>query len=252
MVVRTCARRHFRHRVGATERQPVGPREAAEELYHCLKHYLLFDWQVPLVPLYARLIPDQVRALGQRLLDLKTPAALAGAAGLPVPDRADVPPAAPANSNTAPAAPPVAAPKSVEARVPALAGMLTTDGKRLNAAAFAPTLLAPEVRAVLPRREFALHPTAVLGSVGAEAAEALVERLSLRQDRLAVLLMSVYDVAGGEAFLRLFGQGAEPYLIDRLVAHARQSGIGADSSLADVAAFVTRAFSRLKAASVRG
>ncbi|MBF0167007.1 MAG: hypothetical protein HQL45_05195 [Alphaproteobacteria bacterium] len=112
MVVRTSARRYFRHHVRPSS-EPANPslasppvplkglfgrmkthivpgksklRTAAEELYDSIKGYLLFEWQVPLVPTYAKLAPAQVESLGKKLLDYGDVIGLSRAAGLPVPD----------------------------------------------------------------------------------------------------------------------------------------------------------------------
>jgi hypothetical protein len=113
MIVRTSARRYFRHHVrpplpGTSTQAPhaaplqglfslvkkqVIPgkttlRTAAEELYDSIKNYLLFEWQVPLVPTYAKLAPSQVEKLGKKLLDFGDVIDLARATGLPVPESA--------------------------------------------------------------------------------------------------------------------------------------------------------------------
>lgn len=104
MVVRTAAKRYFRHHVGLhkTPKFASAPpgllgkmkkalassaneKSMAEELYECIKGYLLFEWQVPLVPTYAKLSPSQVTSMGRKILTLTDAVALAKAAGLPVP-----------------------------------------------------------------------------------------------------------------------------------------------------------------------
>ncbi|MDK9721958.1 MAG: hypothetical protein OEL53_12330 [Rhodospirillales bacterium] len=104
MVVRTAAKRYFRHHVGLhktpkfASAQPgllgkmkkalvssTTEKSMAEELYECIKGYLLFEWQVPLVPTYAKLSPDQITNMGRQILNFTDVSALAKAAGLPVP-----------------------------------------------------------------------------------------------------------------------------------------------------------------------
>ena len=276
MIVRTTARRYFRHHLGggpATARcAPIaGARgegvlgrllpfaqpkpanaapSAADELYDAIKSYLLFDWQVPLVPAYAKLEPAQVKEWGSRLLDYDDPVKLARAMRLPPPAPAVRPVAtlvAQPASEAEPVADSVPEPAKPTREEVLLARVLASDGKRLDALAFTESLLSPEVRRVLPGGEVALHPTAILGSVGAEAAIKLVGRLGLTIDQLSVLLLGAYETMGGQAFLRVFGHGSEPELMDRLGQHARRAGIGPDSSLDDVAAFVAMVFGRVKA-----
>lgn len=104
MVVRTAAKRYFRHHVGLhktpkfTSAQSgllgkmkkalassTNEKSMAEELYECIKGYLLFEWQVPLVPTYAKLSPEQVTNMGRQILKFTDAITLAKAAGLPVP-----------------------------------------------------------------------------------------------------------------------------------------------------------------------
>lgn len=238
MVVRTAAKRYFREHLDVG--READPRRAAptraEALYHSIKTHLLFDWQVPLVPDYARLQPSDVDRLGVRILECTDATTLARAV-LGAEPAAD-------------AAPPVAVPQPAAPELDPLRRALilditTADGLRLKSASFINVLHQADVRAVLKRPEFAAHPSGVLGSVGAAAGAALVGTLGLRRDQLVVLLLAAYHLIGGQAFLRVFGQGADPQLIERLIAQARQSGIGAHSPLQDVSAFVTKVFARV-------
>lgn len=100
MVVRTCAKRHFRKRLdGDTrplkggDRQPAPKglmgklmrllslsgsdkapkRSQGEVLYDAMQEHLIHDWQVALVPEYSTLSPALVKRLGKRILDYKVP-----------------------------------------------------------------------------------------------------------------------------------------------------------------------------------
>lgn len=101
LVVRACARRYFRHRLGGPraksspvlrlgwwqgvkislglEAPPQRPRPRkpaptrAERLYQAMRDVLLYEWQVPLIPTYASLEPHTVSLLGPRLLDYRDP-----------------------------------------------------------------------------------------------------------------------------------------------------------------------------------
>lgn len=102
MVVRTCAKRHFRKRLdgdarplkGAAERKARAPkgllgklmrmlaggnkvepakRSRGEALYDAMQEHLVHDWQVALVPEYSTLSPALVKRLGKRILDYKVP-----------------------------------------------------------------------------------------------------------------------------------------------------------------------------------
>lgn len=102
MIVRTCAKRHFRRRLdggvrplkrrapeagrrvraglveGVRRMLPFGADDAddnqptpGEILYEAFKAFLRHDWQVPLVPEYSLLAPQTVRRLGIRILDYR-------------------------------------------------------------------------------------------------------------------------------------------------------------------------------------
>lgn len=102
MVVRTAAKRHFRHKLDgsakalrarplhqarrrglferlreflatspASELAYQRPATRAEALYDAFQEYLLHDWQVPMIPEYCLLSPGTVRRLGSRILDYR-------------------------------------------------------------------------------------------------------------------------------------------------------------------------------------
>jgi hypothetical protein len=99
LVVRACARRYFRRRLqtpkirltpapvsvfhslglslGLVAPAPPPKRKLApspgEKLYLAIRDFLLYDWQVPLIPAYAALSPQVVSGLGSRLLDFRDP-----------------------------------------------------------------------------------------------------------------------------------------------------------------------------------
>lgn len=148
MVVRTCAKRHFRKTLDGeakprkSKSKPKGGllgklmrllsgsggdikgRSRGEVLYDAMQEHLLHDWQVALVPAYSTLSPAVVKRLGKRILDYKAPEDIHrlkdNPAELPVPSTPQdipsflVPPAARAakpvavSGNNASAAPPPA------------------------------------------------------------------------------------------------------------------------------------------------
>lgn len=97
MVVRTCAKRHFRKTLDGDSKprksraRPKGGllgklmrllsrgegdikgRSRGEILYDSMQEHLLHDWQVALVPAYSTLSPAVVKRLGKRILDYKAP-----------------------------------------------------------------------------------------------------------------------------------------------------------------------------------
>lgn len=104
MVVRACARRYFKKRLGPAYRpafRPAAkpglfhgmaialgwaappkapkakrPQSPGDRLFAAMRNLLLYDWQVPLIPSYAQLSPQAVTDLGPRLLEVRDPMAL--------------------------------------------------------------------------------------------------------------------------------------------------------------------------------
>lgn len=220
------------HQTSATHR-PEPARSRADELYDAIKARLLHEWQVPLVPTYASMTPTLVRALGDKLLDIRDPALLRRIADDP---------AEAAHLFDAPAqAAAVTAPVRKEERA-RLSHILTPDGRRLRAEAFAAILLRPDVRAELGGAPQGLHLTETLRGVGAMAAKLLVAELGLRPEQLAVMLLVARHRIGPELFGRVFGVPGEVELIMRITQKARQSGLSHQSTLAECATFIRQLF----------
>lgn len=275
MVVRTAAKRYFRrkldwgisaHRPMATARlrgdvQHKGfahritsifqdhptqssthmaepPRSRADELYDAIKEHLLHEWQVPLVPAYAGMTPKLVRALGDKLLELRTPHAVQTVAEDPAEAARlfDIPGAA---------QPQAAAQTGRQDERVRLPDILTPDGKRLRTEAFTATLLRPELRAQLGLTGQSLRITEALREVGGLPAKLLVAELGLRLDQLAVILLVAHDSAGNDLFIRIFGQPGNAEVIMRLTQNARLAGLSQHSPLEDCAAFIRQIFTRL-------
>lgn len=103
LIVRACARRHFRRALGGTRMvprpsaarmgwwrriqvraglaSPPPPRlervpGAGDCLYTALRDHLRFDWQAALIPFYTPLSPITVSRLGRRILDIREPGEL--------------------------------------------------------------------------------------------------------------------------------------------------------------------------------
>lgn len=100
LVVRASARRYFKQRLSGPKPKPlpmpkVGffqgiaislglseppkrPKRKhwptpAEKLFEAMREFLLYEWQVPLIPAYAALSPQLVTKLGAKLLDFRDP-----------------------------------------------------------------------------------------------------------------------------------------------------------------------------------
>jgi hypothetical protein len=231
MVIRTAAKRHFRRKA-----------TAADELYDAIQNYLLYDWQVPLVPAYAEMSPSLVRSLGAHLLDYREPEALIRLTADSSAVRAA---AASAQAAADPPAAPESAPEPI--RPPAdLRTILSADRKRLVPAAFTATLLEPDVRATLAQPEQVLRITDVLRGVGGEVAATLVVGLGLSKAQLAVILLVSHECIGAEVFGRIYGIPGRPHLVARIVEHAQRAGINAHAPLPACSTFVRGLFARFK------
>lgn len=217
-------------------------RSKADELYDAIKEHLLHEWQVPLVPTYADMSPSMARALGAKLLELRTPEDLRRVVDDPAEAAKlfDIAPEEVAEAQTEPTAA-SAGRKDERAR---LADVLTPDGRRLRTEAFAPALLRPDVRAQLTNAPSGLRLTETLKGVGGLPAKLLVAELGLRVEQLAVILLVAHETVGSEVFGRIFGQPGEVELVMRVTQKARLAGLCQRSALEDCAAFVRTLFAR--------
>lgn len=245
----------FVHRIAAVfEKKPAQPATSkrADELYNALKEHLLHDWQVKLVPTYAAMSPTLVRSLGAKILEVREIEHLQRIVNDPAeaaklfddePAPAEAAPVA-AAAEPAPQAAPPAKDRDERAR---LSEVLSPDGKRLKAEAFAAMLLRPEVRAQIKGAEMVMKNTEILRSVGAVPTKLLVAELGLRLDQLVVFFLVAHDVMGPENFLRMFGIPGDGALVMRVTQKGRAAGITQKSSLEECARFVRQLFARFSA-----
>ncbi|CAA7614261.1 conserved hypothetical protein [Magnetospirillum sp. LM-5] len=246
-------------------RTTSGPLTQGEVLYNAFQEYLLHDWQVPIIPEYVQMNPGMVRRLGERLLEYRLPEDIRRLRS----DPDNPPPPTPVVSDaqtagfqvapTAPASLPVSvtgaerlsdgmakieisrpsADKDERAR---LSEILTPDGKRLQAKAFANALLDPKVREVIPNAANAISVTGKLGIVSASVGKKLVGDLALRVDQLAVFLMSANAALGDENFEKAFGVPGRPDYVAKIVQRAQAANLGQASTNRQIADFITRLF----------
>lgn len=279
MIVRTAAKRYFRRKLGAPGHHalheahlrqdipakglvhrmasalaPTAPpprrpaaqatpvRSKADELYDAIKEYLLHEWQVELVPTYADMSPSLARALGAKLLELRTVADLRRV--VDDPDEAAKLFDIPAEDVTAAQAEPAAASAGRRDDRARLSDILTPDGRRLRTEAFSAALLRPDVRAQLGSAPTGLRLTETLKGVGGMPAKLLVAELGLRIEQLAVILLVAHETVGAEVFGRIFGQPGETELVMRVTQKARLAGLTQRSPLDECAGFVRALFAR--------
>jgi len=253
MVVRTAAKRFFRRTLPATSRA-AETRSPADELYEAIRAYLLYEWQVPLVPTYAGMEPALVRKIGARLLDARESASLARLIANPDAPLADGDAARTATTEAFADAAAGAAlhPKRRHPMTAHPAEILCENRERLRPEAFTPVFLDPEVRATVPNPDNVRAIADILRTVGSGSALMLVDGLGLRKDQLAVMLLVAHDCIGTIVFGRLFGPRADPELLDRILIRARLHGIGPESGVIECAIFMRSVFARFGHRSRRG
>jgi hypothetical protein len=240
-----------------------GPPTQGEVLYNAFQEYLLHDWQVPIIPEYVQMNPGMVRRLGDRLLEYRLPEdirRLRADPDNPPPPTPVISDASARGFQVAPTAPlPVSVTGSerltdglarIEINRPSadrderarLSEILTPDGKRLQAKAFANALLDPKVRDVIPNANNAISVTGKLGIVGAPVGKMLVGDLALRIDQLAVFLMSAHAALGDDNFEKAFGVPGRPDYVAKIVQRAQAANLGQGSTNRQIADFITRLF----------
>ena len=294
MVVRSAAKRYFHRRL---EQRPSWPRRSrleprnqlgwmgmldwmanrpppprekspADQLYDAIRQYLLHDWQVPIIPQYARMTPPEVRALGSHLLDFRDAGALARYldGGLGWPQVAEEPPPAPEPEAIVaaepmpepPPLPPSAAPAPVTgtAALPSaplvsenrasLSQVLSRDGRSLRMEALVPILVRPEIKAALghPSQNEMLLASRLLARTGPGTVRRLVVDFGLPAEQMTVMLTAAALALPQPVFERLFGRQGDAILVLALVRKARQAGLAPDRPPEDFGAFMRELFGR--------
>lgn len=293
MIVRSAAKRHFRARLdgfppGRAERlhrrREVGwggmltwmsgrveesrsrrSRSAGDQLYDAIRRYLLHDWQVPIIPQYARMTPPEVVALGSRILDFRDAAELSawldGAADQrrmptawvvePIPLSSEPEPE-PMAEAPAPVAEPVqgaatlpGAPLVGEGR-PRLGDVLSADGRLIRMETVVPLLTTPAIKAALgsPGREELRRAARSLAVTGANTVRRLTVDFGLDPEQMTAMLAKSALLLPPGVYERLFGRKGELVLILALIGRARAAGLDAEASPAAFAAFMDDLFGR--------
>lgn len=299
MIVRSAAKRHFRARLdgfppGRAERlrrpDAVGwggmltwmngrvedsrsarrGRSAGDQLYDAIRRYLLHDWQVPIIPQYARMTPPEVRALGSRILDFRDAAELAawldgGADQRATPTQwvvepihattAPVPAAKPYAEPVAEPAMPVD-PVDGAAALPGagLAGdgrsrlsqVLSSDGRLIRMETVVPLLTTPELKAALghPSREELRRAARALAGTGSGTVRRLAVDFGLSPEQMTAMLAKSALLLPPAVYEKMFGRKSELVLILALIGRAKAAGLDAEASPAAFAAFMEELFGR--------
>ena len=264
MIVRSAAFRHFNRRLGDRRPLQAAPvkqpgflakvlaaltgstpnpiqqaRSKADLLYESIREYLLYEWQVPLVPAYSQLSPGDVTRLGPRIVELRSVDDLMTAAG----HRRSEPPKPKPSQGVAldwSVTPPAPAPQTlVTSDTLSLEDVLTPDKSRLKVEALGATLLDPEVRSAAQNVEQMIPLTSILKQVGCGLVRALVVDLGLGKKQMTVCLLTAQRLLPPSAFEQL-AKGSEnsPSMLRFMIA-AKKSGIGRGSSLEECAAYLS-------------
>lgn len=182
-----------------------------DHLFQAMRAYLLFEWQLRLIPHYVGLPVSLVEALGERLLEFREPEDIQWMArhGQPLPTRAQSPAPEPQ-------------PPQPEA-TPAPTGM--TD--EILAAAQA----VPD--GVTAQR----YVSALLNRVNPALARHLAKELNLDPKQLAMVMIRAYEALPSAEFQRLGAAGPHSDEAQRFVNAALTARFGADVSKATTAEF---------------
>ena len=263
MIVRSAAKRYFRCHLDPWSPDPLGgspaggwvgwldrlfgvpqptptvrpAKSAADRLYDAIRAYLLHDWQVPIIPQYARMTPPEVALLGAKILDFRSAADLADYL-----DGGGAPPVAEPEVTVGTASLPGSGPSGD--RRARLSDVLTDDGHHLRMAAVVSVLRNPEILALtrMPTGEALRDQCALLQQTGFTTVRQLVVDLGLSADQLIVFLSAAGRNLPPPVYVRLFGPGADPQLVHRLIVKARAAGLTQASPLAAHDRFVDALF----------
>jgi len=214
-------------------------RSKAELLYEAICEYLLYDWQVPLVPAYSMLTPGEVSRLGPRIVEFRSEGALMDAAGRP---RLGPPPAAAKSPlDWAVTPPPVVEKPPGPARLD-VAEVLTPDRNWLRVEALGAILLDKDVRNAANNAEQTAALTSILKQVGGGMVRALVVDLGLGKKQMTVCLLTAQKTLPPSAFEQLARSSENAPAMMRFMIAAKKSGLGPQSSLEDCAGFIGTLF----------
>ena len=226
LVVRACARRYFRRRLKAPRLRFIQPKPGffqslglalglvdppktpkrklppspGEKLYLALRDFLLFDWQVPLIPAYAALSPQVVTGLGPRILEFRDPLKLQLLADDHI------------------------GPALMEGKTPLLlsdasrlvnadnidAELLWSVCQKMRMAALFPSFNATEMRKAV----------AMIAATSPQALKAFMPVLGDDIRKFALYLFTVYGSFGPTRYRQVMGAGGQTWMIDAMARRA--------------------------------
>ncbi|MDA8232555.1 MAG: hypothetical protein M0006_14560 [Magnetospirillum sp.] len=210
MLVRTHAKRHFHSALGG---DPNDPTSRAGRMYHAMNEYLIHEWQIPLVRLYARIPADKLRRMGPAILDIRDAAGLERLVGAPSRSRQ------PMREK-----PPLGA-------IPDLTSMMSVSLR--DADQWWDALHDASVRAAIPipnEREMR-EMTSAFAAIGDATRETLLRALNLSAGPGAVVLATAYRVMGRSAFAGIFGTPGKEHAITMLARKLERRKVAGSTDL---------------------
>jgi hypothetical protein len=227
----------------------VGP---SDRLFNAMRDYLLFEWQLRLIPHYVALPVSLVQALGSHILDYKEVEEIQWMArnGRPLarPYARASERAAP--RNIMPAPPPISRhqavanePQPAAIPDPAPAPSSAPGGMAQQVEIPNVGLIQVKIPEGVDHQRFV---GAVLGRVNAPLAKRLIQDLGLNAKQLAVMLIRAYEVMPSNEFARFGASAPDSHEANRFVAAALTARFGAKTDPA-----TCTEFARLYMANVR-
>lgn len=258
LVVQAVAKRYFRAKLSRRRAVPLAPRKRSlgekvshylfggptqsavqrtqspgDRLFLAMRDYLLFEWQLKLIPHYVGLPVPLVQALGKRLLEFREIEDIQwmvrSGQPLPAPTVRHAETVAPLHiaADTGPVAEPLPIPEAVTPPV---------------AAEAAPAEPAPSVTSIVPENlppgvSAQRYVASILNRVNPPLARKLAHNLGLNPRQLAMMLIRAYEVLPSAEFQRLGSSAPDSEEARRFVAAADTARFHEDTGPGPAAEF---------------
>ncbi len=251
LIVRAVAKRHFytrlaparpiaaaaqppsawrrmmaRLRLASPPPKPRRKATRADSLYRALRDFLLYEWQLPLIPHYVPLPVSVVRQLGPRILEYRQPQQLKALLleGLPPNvDRASSPSSAPAEPpevGTSKAGEPGSRPR--------------TGRPGLNAEAMWKASQTLELTSLFKIDEQEMRRTIAHASAASGQVLAAFAKAGLKLRETVVVLCTIDRLVGHAHLAVMLGPSAAPRLLSAITEQFRREGVAAMRDPADI------------------
>lgn len=243
MIVRAVARRHFLKRFKPTPPPPPKPQKLpisdriiylfkkrspppkvrrkatrGDRLYRAMRHYLLYYWQLPLIPHYTPLPVSLVKQLGAKILEYKTVTSLKTLLKEGPPKEETVAAAVAATETAAAPAP------LIRVRLPHNERVETVGQAKLEA--MWTVAKGMNLTDVFRVDETELRRMIANASITSGAVIAAMAAQGLKMRNLVVVLCAFERHFGKARMPFMFGQQAKPALVEALAALMKTHGVG--------------------------